>query len=494
MGTMGRRNCPARLLLALARGDASGRDNASFNSLMGLTRLLFFGVFASYAWAEESERVDFLDLSLDQLVQIEIPTVIGASKYEQSSSRAPSSVSVITAAEINSYGWLKLSDILRSVRGFVATNDRNYEFLTVRGFGLPGDYTSRMLLLIDGLRINDSLYQQAAVGGDFPLDVDLIDRLEIIRGPGSALYGSSAFFGVINVISKKGGQLQGAEVSLGGGNFDTKFGRLSFGKKLDNGLEFLFSGSGFDRSGQDPYFFPAFAKDPTLNKGVSDRGDDEKWTTLYSTVQYGDFSFQAGFGKRIKNVATGIFGTVFNDPNTVSYDVRHFFDLQYNHSFGENSQLSARVFQQRYDYWEHGIFDYPPITHNQDSADNQWWGTEIRYVTKLANRHRLTLGTEYIDYYQEDQSNVDVDPPFTYLDSKQNNRTLGIYLQDEVSLTDTLTLNVGARYDRNNSGGNSTNPRLGLIYNPTQDTAFKLLYGTAFRAQRLRKILSGDRC
>lgn len=205
MGSMGRRNSPARLLLALARGYASGRDNVSFNSLIRLIRLLFFGVFVSYAWADESETADFLDLSLDQLVQIEIPTVIGASKYEQSSSRAPSSVSVITAAEIKSYGWLKLSDILRSVRGFVAINDRNYEFLTVRGFGLPGDYTSRMLLLIDGLRINDSLYQQAAVGGDFPLDVDLIDRVEIIRVPGSALYGSSAFFGVINVISKKAG-------------------------------------------------------------------------------------------------------------------------------------------------------------------------------------------------------------------------------------------------------------------------------------------------
>ena len=460
----------------------SGCANSARRSLSVLILACILAAGGFPAWAnDDAQQTDLLDLSLDQLVQIEIPTVVGASKYEQSSSRAPSSVSVITAAEIKSYGWLKFSDILHSVRGFNATSDRNYEFLTVRGFGLPGDYTSRVLLLIDGLRMNDSIYQQAAVGGDFPLDIDLIDRVEIIRGPGSALYGSSAFFGVINVITKKGGQLQGAEVSLGGGSFNTKFGRLSFGKKFDNGLELLLSGSGFDRNGQDPYFFPAFANDPAFNNGVSDRGDDEKWNSLYSTVQYGDFSFQAGFAKRVKNVATGIYGTVFNDPNTVSYDVRHFFDLQYSHGLGEDSQLSVRLFQQRYDFWQDYLFDYPPVTLNRDSVDNQWWGTEVRYLTKLGKHHRLTLGTEYIDYYQEDQTNFDADPLFTYFDTRKKNRTLGVYVQDEITLTDKLTLNVGARYDRNYNGENSTNPRLGLIYNPTPDTAFKFLYGTAFR-------------
>lgn len=453
---------------------------------LSLVGLILAAILIAYGFPalanEDAQQTDLLDLSLDQLVQIEIPTVVGASKYEQSSSKAPSSVSVITAAEIKSYGWLKLSDILRSVRGFLPTNDRNYEVLAVRGFGLPSDYTSRVLLLIDGLRINDSIYQQATAGGDFPLDIDLIDRVEIIRGPGSALYGSSAFFGVINVITKKGGQFQGAEASLGGGNFDTRFGRLSFGKKLDNGLEILFSGSGFDRRGQDAYFFPAFANDPDLNNGVSDRGDGEKWKTLYSTIQYGHFSFQAGFGERVKHTGTGIYGSVFNDPNTVSYDTRHFFDLQYSRTLGEESSLSARVYQQRYDYWQDGLYDYPPITVNHDSADTQWWGTEIRYVTKLGSRHRLTVGTEYIDYYQQDQENFDIDPQFSYLDSRQSFKTLGLYAQDEIALTDTLTLNVGVRWDHNYSGKNSTNPRLGVIYNPTKDTAFKFLYGTAFRA------------
>ena len=428
-----------------------------------------------------AESDDLLDLSIEQLVQIEIPNVVGASKYEQAANKAPSSVSVITAAEIKNYGWLKLSDVLRGVRGFTATNDRNYDFLTVRGFGLPGDYTSRVLLLIDGLRISDSVYQQAAVGGDFPLDIDLIDRVEIIRGPGSALYGSSAFFGVINVITKKGGQFQGGEIALGGGSFDTQFGRVSLGKKFDNGLDLLFSGSGLNRNGQEAIFFPAFANDPARNNGINDRGDDENWKSLYSKIQYGDFAFQAGFGKRVKNVGSGIYGTVFNDPNTFTVDVRHFVDLEYTHAFSEDTQISARVFQQRYDFWEDYLLEGVPPTLNRDTTDNQWWGTEIRYVTKIAKRHRLTLGTEYIDYFQQDQANFDVDPAFTYLDTKQKSQTLGLYVQDEFAVTDKFTVNFGVRYDRNYGRSNSTNPRLGLIFNPTPDTVFKLLYGTAFR-------------
>ena len=82
---------------------------------------------------------------------------------------------------------------------------------------------------------------------------------------------------------------------------------------------------------------------------------------------------------------------------------------------------------------------------------------------------------------QQDQANFDVDPAFTYLDTKQKNQTLGLYVQDEFAVTDKFTVNVGVRYDRNYGRSNSTNPRLGLIYNPTANTAFKFLYGTAFR-------------
>ena len=143
------------------------------------------------------------DLSLEELMDVQVRTVYSASKRTQTLAEAPASVTIITADEIRKYGYRTLADILQSVRGFFVTYDRNYDYLGVRGFGRTGDYNSRVLLMVDGHRINDNVYDSAAIGTEFILDVDLIDRVEIVRGPASALYGSNAFFGVINVITRQ---------------------------------------------------------------------------------------------------------------------------------------------------------------------------------------------------------------------------------------------------------------------------------------------------
>jgi outer membrane receptor for ferrienterochelin and colicins len=444
--------------------------------------MMFAIVCFSVLSRAQSATVDLNDLSLEELVQIEIPNVVGASKYDQKSSQAPSSVSVITAEEIKRYGYLKLSDILRSVRGFHVTNGRDYEYIAVRGFGLPSDYSSRVLLLIDGMSINDAVFQQAAAGGDFPLDVDLIDRVEIIRGPGSALYGSSAFFAVINVVPKRGADLQGIEIAGGGGNLETQLGRLSFGKRYDNGLNLLLSASGFNRTGQEAYFFPAFQDDPSRNNGISDRGDDERWRNFYACAQFHDFTIQAGFGKRDKNFGTGVYGTVFNEPRSVVSDRHEFVNIDYRKNLSDSSELNARFYHQRYKYGSTFVIDYPPITDNHDSAEDSYWGGELRYVAKPFDRHRATLGVEYVDHYRVNQSNFDDDPALVYFEARDKRRSWGVYGQDEINLTEKLVLNVGLRYDQSYRGQSSTNPRLGFVFNPTEDTVLKLLYGTAFRA------------
>ena len=177
---------------------------------IGVAMLLAFVMLGGSAWGQSDGANLLLEMSLDDLTRIEIPTVIGAAKYEQSALLAPSSVTVVTAEEIKRYGHTTLGDILRSVRGFYITNNRNYSFAGTRGFNRPGDFNSRVLVMMDGHRINDNIYGQGSVGGEFPLDVDLIDRVEIIRGPGSSLYGTGAFFAVVNVIAKKGADIDGA--------------------------------------------------------------------------------------------------------------------------------------------------------------------------------------------------------------------------------------------------------------------------------------------
>jgi iron complex outermembrane receptor protein len=149
----------------------------------------------------------------EEILFLEIPSVFTASKYEQKVTAAPSAVSIVTASEIRKYGYRNLADILRSVRGFSTTYDHQSEYLGVRGFGRPGDFNTRILLLIDGHRTNDNIFDAASIGNDFPLDIDLVDRIEVVRGPGSSLYGSNAFFAVIAVSTRRGRDVQGLGVS-----------------------------------------------------------------------------------------------------------------------------------------------------------------------------------------------------------------------------------------------------------------------------------------
>ena len=164
--------------------------------------------------SEASDKpVDIFSLSLEDLKQA---SVIGASKREEPTTKAPSSVLILTSDEVKKYGYRTLAAVLQRARGLYTTYDRNYSFfLGIRGFN-AGDANSRVLVLVDGHRINNDLTDGAAIGTDFILDVDLIDRVEVIRGPSAVLYGNNAFFGVINVITRTGASMEGYGAELTG--------------------------------------------------------------------------------------------------------------------------------------------------------------------------------------------------------------------------------------------------------------------------------------
>ena len=158
-------------------------------------------------------------------MRLDAGQVFGASERLQPVTEAPASVSFITAEEIARYGYRTLADILRGVRGMYVTDDRNFSFVGARGFGKPGDYNSRILLLVNGHRVNDNVFGQAEIGAEFGLDPAMFERVEIIRGPASSLYGDSAFFAVVNVITKTGASLDGSIGDLETGTLGTQLVR-----------------------------------------------------------------------------------------------------------------------------------------------------------------------------------------------------------------------------------------------------------------------------
>src|ERR1700676_4997298 len=138
----------------------------------------------------KDDTPNLLDMSLEDLMSIEIDSVYGASGFKQKVTEAPASVTIITSEEIQKFGYQTLADILRNVRGFYVTYDRNYSYLGVRGYGPSGDYNSRIAVLIDGHRVNENIFDSAPFGTEFPIDVDLIDRVEFISVCRQRLLGS----------------------------------------------------------------------------------------------------------------------------------------------------------------------------------------------------------------------------------------------------------------------------------------------------------------
>jgi len=257
---------------------------SKFRKVFILTTM-FILLFSLVVFAQQT---DLTELDLDALIALEIDTVYTASKYEQKVTEAPSSISIVTADEIKKYGYRDLAEILQSIRGFHTTNDRNYKYVAVRGFGLPSDYNNRVLLLIDGVRHNETIFDSSAIGLEFPVNVDNIKRVEVVRGPSSSLYGNSAFFAVVNIITKHGGDLQGLEISADAGSFETYQTRLAYGNKYDNGLELYMSGSYLDREGDDHYYEEL--DDPDMNNGLSEGNDYGEAKRLFLKASYADFT------------------------------------------------------------------------------------------------------------------------------------------------------------------------------------------------------------
>ena len=441
--------------------------------------LIVFLLLASTATAQEQAK-DIGDASLEELANI---TVYTASRHTEKVTDAPSSVTVITRDEIQKYGYRTLADILRSVRGFDVTYDRTYCYLGVGGINRPETYNSNVLLLIDGHRTNNNVYEQAMLGTEFPLDVDLIERVEIVRGPSSSLYGTSAFLAVINVITRKTDPLKGWELAFEPASFGTYQGRASYGAKY-RGMDMLFS-SGFYNSLGQTLFFPEF-NSPATDHGIARNSDYDSFQHFLATVSFRGFTLQGLFSNRDKGTPNASFGTLFNDPRTHEFVSERYEDLSYQRPVGKGWNLAARTSVSRHLY--DAIYVYgsanPGGTDvlNYDFSRGTWWSGELKLQQSL-KRNNLTFGTEFQDDLQRDQVNYNINPFLAYIASQPPGSMIAaLYGQDEFAFTPKLSLTAGLRYDHYYPFGGTANPRLGLIYHPFSQTALKLLYGSAFRA------------
>jgi len=436
----------------------------------------FVGAVLCLANAESAPAESSLaDMDINDLMKV--PVVFSASKIEQKSTEAPSSTTVITSEEIKRYGYRTLADVLRSVQGFYVSYDRNYAFLGTRGLNL-GDFNSRILLLVNGHRVNNDLNDGAFIDSAFILDVDLIDRVEIIRGPGSVLYGNNAFFGVINVITREGKQINGVEGSGSYGSFDAWSGRVSVGKQFTNGLQFLLSGTLYNSDGPENLFYKQF-NTPAQNNGVAHDLDDDGAGSFFGSIKFKDFTLEGAFVDRVKGNPTAQYGTTFDNARLRTDDDRGYVTLKYAHKFDYDIDISADAYYDRSDY-RIGLPNTPQFIVEKQAG--QWAGGEVQVNKRILDEHTLTLGAEYRNDFQQDRQVFQPGTANVFTDVRDSRRNYGIFAQGVFTvLTNRLHLDAGVRYDQYGHFDPSVSPRAALIYNPCDQSTIKLLYGTAFR-------------
>lgn len=328
--------------------------------------------------------------TLDSLLETQVST---AAKYSQSVSDVAGSVSIITSEDIERYGYQSLDQVLATVPGFYLSNDRNYSYIGTRGFGRPTDYNNRILLLVDGNVVNENVFGASPMDPELAIPLQTLERIEIIRGPGSALYGTGAIFGVINLITRQAPAIDGARLGLSAGSYGQRGVDGIMGHRFPNGVGVMLGGLWDNTQGQDLYF-PEFDS-PSTHNGIARGLDAQRRIGVLGAVTWKGLRLNGRFGSRKKEIPTASYGMSFDAPGAYTWDAYSFLELNYEKDLNSRVHLGSRVHYNRYRY--DGDFPYADslgaVAVTTEGSNNQVVGGEVSLRWDLGSANRLTLGS-----------------------------------------------------------------------------------------------------
>ncbi|MBI3184430.1 MAG: TonB-dependent receptor [Myxococcales bacterium] len=413
------------------------------------------------------------------------PEVQAASKSVSSADEAPASITVISSEELRAFGFHTLAEALSSVRGLFVTDDRVYTRLGIRGFSPPGDYNTRVLILWDGHSMNDIWAGQGYAGRDLSADLDEVERIEVVRGPGSALYGTGAFFAVINVVPRQHLFGKNGEARAGAGALSSFRGHLAGGPSGER-MGALFSAGAYRAAGAE--------NTDLLGLGRAYGLDQERAYSGTARAKLGGLTLFAQVNHREKEIPTAPFGTVLGASGTSVQDQRGFAEARYEAFLGSHA-LTLRGYYDASRYVGGWVYpgeseEDPPVRHT-DSGQADWVGSEARLRLRLSPSNHLTAGVESQLHLRVDQQvfgGADAGP----LETRR--RTLvSAYLLDEWRLHPRLLISAGLRLDKVlDLAELPITPRLGVVARPYERGLTKLVAGTAFRAPNVYELYYGD--
>jgi outer membrane receptor protein involved in Fe transport len=429
----------------------------------------------------------------DEIKLVPLREVIAVSRYKETLDDAPSSVSIISGEEIRAFGYPTIADALHGVRGFTISNDRAYASAGVRGLGQPEDYGNRLLVLADGQSLNDNIDNGSAIGNNARVDLHDVDRIEVVRGPGSLLYGTGALAGVVNLVSRP--RDEQSHVHAGFGVYDDAVihGRAGFHYNLAPDKGVWASVSAAHSKGYGVTIPGVLQPDGLTRKTDTARGVDG-FTTVNTAGRawWGPVTAQWFYNRRDQTVPVGAYATTFDDPGTRLADTRMMAELRFEPRLSDKVELLVRAHGNRAVSNER--FAVAGATYLEDYTGT-WFGGEARLVVTPVRWLRLTGGGEFQLHPQVTLTGRSVDPAgvsSSYLDEHDPYHFGAGYLLAEASPLPWLRLVGGARVDVYSTFGPIAIPRAAVVVKPVKGGVLKLMGGRAFRAPSIYEQVYND--
>jgi outer membrane receptor protein involved in Fe transport len=437
----------------------------------------------------------------------QIEEVEAASRTAEAVEDAPSSVSVIPRQEIQAMGYPTIAEAMRGVRGVFVSDDRFYPTVGFRGFSQLGNYGNRVLVLINGQPTNDNWGFFSFTGYDARVDLEDVERIEVVRGPGSVLYGTGAVSGAINVVTRGRDARQGvnAQVSV----VENNIARARVGGTVRFGNDAgLWTSVGVASSAGRDFQFPEAATAPMMGMpgfdGASRGADGFDALTVQGRSWYRSLSAQWLVNTRTKRIPTGVAGTAFGDDRTYNSDTRGTFELRFEPRLTDTVQLFSRAAFNHYNFI--GSYSYGETARVSSFSRERFLGSwalaEARAVWTPSSRLRVTVGLEGQYHFQAQQRGeswgvgegcamaMDACNRQAYLGTldaydEHPFQILAGYALADLSPARALRLSLGVRYDQYFFGEQTFgafSPRVAAILRPYTDGNVKVLFGRAFRA------------
>lgn len=401
---------------------------------------------------------------------------------------APSSVTIISSQELSAFRYPTVYEALRGVRGIAVSYDSIYGAVNLRGLGQTNDYNQRLLVLQDGATLNDDILAQGYIGYDARVDLGGVERIEVVRGPGSVLYGTGAMTGVVNLVMASPEAADGTQFAVGA--FDQSglrghvLAKYDLGKHAGFRAEIAAATSGGRSETIEP-----LGGDAPLSVQAFD-----KFTAATTTgrLWMGDVSLQWLHNTRAVTVPTGAFFANLDDADHVWVDTRTMIEVKADPQVSQSTTISARTFFNRYQYDVTLPFGR---VRSKETYSSFSGGAEARVAVEAGDRARFTLGglgqtvpkVHLLgqDYGEKGVAALDdpyIDETFSY------NIGAGYALFDFAPI-DTIRLSLGGRLDYWSSTGTlAPSPRLTAVLLPSQRDFVKIVTGRAFRAPSIYEL------